>query len=67
MRVMLSLLILALADYNPQIDRTEFQATVDNPFYPFAPGTTWKYVEKSGGATSTSSITVTHDTKVVMG
>src|SRR4030095_3711745 len=53
--------------YHPQIVPAEFQATVDNPFYPFVPGTTWRYLEKSGGATSTNTITVTHDTKVVMG
>jgi len=53
--------------YQPQIVPAEFQATVDNPFYPFMPGTTWKYLEKSGGATSTNTITVTRDTKVIMG
>ena len=63
----LSLLILVLAIYNPQIDPTDFQATVDNPYYPFVPGTTWKYIEKSGGATSTNTITVTHDTKAIIG
>ncbi len=53
--------------YQPQIVPSEFQAKVDNPFYPFVPGTTWVYLEKSGGATSTNTITVTHDTKVIMG
>ena len=53
--------------YHPQIVPAEFQATVDNPFYPFVPGTTWKYIEKSGGATSTNMITVTRDTKVIVG
>lgn len=53
--------------YHPQIVPAEFQATVDNPFYPFVPGTTWKYLEKSGGATSTNTITVKHDTKGIMG
>ena len=53
--------------YQPQIVPAEFQATVDNPFYPFSPGTTLSYIEKSGGATSTNTIAVTHDTKVIMG
>jgi hypothetical protein len=53
--------------YQPQIVPADFQTNVDNPFYPFAPGTTWTYLEKSGGAISTNRITVTHDTKVVMG
>jgi len=59
--------VAADKSYQPQIVPAEFQATVDNPFYPFVPGTTWKYVEKSGGATSTNTITVTHDTKVILG
>jgi hypothetical protein len=53
--------------YHPQIVPEEFKATVDNPFCPFVPGTTWVYLEKSGGATSTNTITVTHDTKIIMG
>jgi hypothetical protein len=53
--------------YHPLIAPADFQATVDNSFYPFVPGTTWKYLEKSGGATSTNTITVTHDTKVIVG
>ncbi len=53
--------------YHPVIVPAEFQTTVDNPLYPFIPGTTWTYVEKSGGATSTNTITVTHDTKIIMG
>ena len=63
----LSLLVLVLAAYNPQIEPADFQATVDNAYYPLAPGTTLTYVEKSGGATSTNVITVSHDTKTVMG
>ena len=53
--------------YHPQIDPADFGATVDNPYFPLAPGTTLKYVEKSGGETTESEITVTPDTKVVMG
>lgn len=64
---MVALLVFVLAAYNPQIIPGEFQATVDNPYYPLVPGTTWTYLEKSGGATSTNLITVTHDTKTVMG
>ena len=75
MTKLLSLFFLALAvsvgaadkSYHPQIVPAEFQATVDNPFYPFVPGTTLKYLEKSGGATSTNTITVTRDTKVILG
>lgn len=64
---MACLLILVLAVYQPVIVPADFQARVDNPFYPLVPGTTLTYVEKSGGATSTNVITVTHDTKVILG
>ena len=53
--------------YHPQIVPTDFQTTVDNPFCPFIPGMTLKYIEKSGGAVSTNTIMVTHDTKVIVG
>ena len=75
MKKVISICLLGLAvsagaadkSYRPQIVPEEFQATVDNPFYPFVPGTTLKYLEKSGGATSTNTITVTRDTKAIMG
>ncbi len=54
-----SLLLLVLA--------VDFQTTVNNPYCPLVPGTTLTYVEKSGGATSTNAVTMTHDTKVIMG
>lgn len=53
--------------YHPEIVPEDFQVTVDNPYYPFVPGTTWTYLEKSGGAKSTNTITVTRDTRVIMG
>lgn len=55
--MILALLILA----------ADFQATVDNPFYPLVPGTTLTYLEKSGGLASTNVTTVTRETKVVAG
>jgi hypothetical protein len=75
-----SLLVLVLAStagcaamggrdkaYNPQIDPANFVETVDNPFNPLVPGTTFKYLEKGGGETSDNIIVVTHDTKMIMG
>src|SRR5882762_8690155 len=72
----LSLLGLALAagagcaalgfrdsSYHPSINPADFQATVDNPYFPLVPGTTLKYVEKAKGETTENTITVTHDTK----
>ena len=53
--------------YHPVIDPANFQATVDNPYFPLAPGTTFKYVEKLGKHTSENEITVTHDTRNIMG
>lgn len=58
---------LSPADYHPKIDPANFQAMVDNPYYPLVPGTTYKYIEKALGETSENEITVTHETKVVMG
>jgi hypothetical protein len=53
--------------YHPRIDPADFQTTVDNPYYPLVPGTTLKYVEKSGGEVTENVITVMPDTKVIMG
>ena len=55
------------ADYHPQINPADFQSNVDNPYYPLVPGTTLKYIETDRGETSENEITVTHDTKMVMG
>lgn len=50
--------------YAPAIDPANFVATVDNPFFPLIPGTTFNYA--SGGG-ETVEISVTHDTRQVMG
>ena len=55
------------ADYHPTINPADFQPKVDNPYYPLVPGTTLKYVETSRTDSSENEITVTHDTKRVMG
>jgi hypothetical protein len=39
-------------DYHPQIDPSNFQATVDNPYYPLVPGTTLTYIETDKGEVS---------------
>jgi hypothetical protein len=50
--------------YRPRIDPAEFKTTIDNPYFPLVPGTVFRYVL----ATSESTVvTVTHETKVVMG
>jgi hypothetical protein len=53
--------------YEPHIDPADFRATVDNPYLPLVPGTTFKLVEKLGNHTSENDVTVTADTKVIMG
>ena len=53
--------------YKPTIDPGNFQTTVDNPYFPLVPGTTLKYEEKAGGQTSDNEVTVTADTKEIMG
>ncbi len=55
------------AAYRPTIDPANFQAAVDNPYFPLVPGTTFKLVEKKGKRTSENEVTVTHDTKTIMG
>ena len=54
-------------DYHPVIDAANFTGTVDNPYFPLTPGTTYKYVEKSGKDTAETEMTVTHDTRKIMG
>src|SRR5262245_4199858 len=54
-------------DYRPAIDPATFSATVDNPYFPLVPGTICTYVEKSGKHVAESVMTVTHDTKSIMG
>jgi len=55
------------AEYEPHIDPANFQTTVDNPYFPLVPGTTFKFIEKLGKHVSENEVTVTHDTKVIMG
>ena len=55
------------ADYRPTIDPANFQITVDNPYYPLVPGTTYRFVETARGERNETEVTVTHETKRVMG
>jgi hypothetical protein len=61
-------LLIGAAPYRPQIVPSEFlQGKVDNSYFPLVPGTVLKYAEESGGETTENEITVTHDTKEIMG
>jgi len=53
--------------YHPQIDPANFSATVDNPYLPLVPGTSFMLIEKEGRETRENEVTVTHDTKTIMG
>jgi hypothetical protein len=55
------------APYHPHIDPANFQTAIDHPYYPLVPGTSYRLIEKQGKQTSENEITVTHDTKVIMG
>ena len=50
--------------YTPHIDPSEFTTTIDNEYFPMKPGTTFVY---EGRGAERSEMTVTHDTKKVMG
>jgi hypothetical protein len=55
------------AAYNPQIDPANFVSSVDNPLYPLKPGTLWEYTVNKEGATEKVVITVTRETKKILG
>ena len=55
------------SDYHPAIDPANFTHVIDHPYFPLVPGTTFNIVEKEGRETRENTITVTHDTKTVMG
>jgi hypothetical protein len=54
-------------DYNPVINPAEFVAQVDNPFFPLTPGTTFHYRGQTDEGTETNKVSVTHDTKHIIG
>ena len=49
------------------VDPTNFVATVDNPYFPLRPGTTFVYEGVKDGQRQREEITVARETKVVMG
>ncbi|MBI2388493.1 MAG: hypothetical protein HYV09_02650 [Deltaproteobacteria bacterium] len=50
--------------YDPKIDPAMFVATIDNPFFPLRPGTTFRYKE---GVDKTVEVTVTPEKKTILG
>ncbi|GAB3256052.1 hypothetical protein [Nocardioides dilutus] len=50
-----------------ELDPDEFTTRIDNPYWPMAPGTTWRYVEREAGEKQTVTVKVSRRTKVIEG
>ena len=58
----------ALAEkYNPTIDPANFTTTIDNPFFPLTPGTTYTYRGTTDAGAETETLEVTDSTRKIMG
>jgi hypothetical protein len=55
------------APYRPEIDPAAFQATVDHPYFPLVPGTTFRFAVHEGAHVREDSVTVTRDVKTILG
>ena len=53
--------------YSPKVDPSNFVATIDNPYWPLKPGTTYHYKGVRGTTPQTDDETVTHRTKNIIG
>src|SRR5438093_4523885 len=53
--------------YSPSIDPANFVATIDNPYWPLKPGTTYHYEGVRGTTPQTDDEVVTHETKLILG
>jgi hypothetical protein len=53
--------------YSPSIDPSNFVETIDNPYWPLMPGTTYRYEGIRGGTKQTDIEVVTHRTKMIAG
>jgi len=53
--------------YAPLITPANFVATIDNPYFPLTPGTTYIYEGQIDGAFERVEFSVTHRTKVILG
>lgn len=56
-----------LPPYNPVIDPANFVAEITNPYFPMKPGTVFKYEGTRDGVARRDEMTVTNETKVIMG
>lgn len=53
--------------YRPDIAPARFTTRIDNPYLPLIPGTTYTFEGVSAGLPETDIVTVTHQTKGIMG
>jgi hypothetical protein len=53
--------------YRPATDSADFVGVIDNPYFPLTPGTTLVYRGVSDGEREVVRVTVTHETKDVLG
>src|SRR5262245_29878340 len=58
---------LGAAPYHPAIDPANFVATIDNPFFPLVPGTTFVYESQTPDGLEHDEFAVTHNTRVILG
>lgn len=65
--ILASLAGVAAEPYRPQIDPGNFTHVVSNPFFPLVPGTTATFLETDGRESRENKITVTRETKTIMG
>ena len=58
---------IAAEPYRPAIDPANFTHLVNNPWFPLTPGSTAIYLEQIGREKRENKVTVTHETKIIMG
>jgi len=59
--------LLGGGPYNPVIDPANFSTTIDNPFNPLVPGTTFVFEGMTADGLEHDEVTVTSNTRVIMG
>jgi hypothetical protein len=58
---------LGATPYHPTIDPAHFVTTIDNPFFPLVPGTTFVYEGQTPDGLEHDEFAVTHNTRVILG
>lgn len=57
----------ATAEYTVELDPADFVNVIDNPYFPLTPGTTFLYEGETGDGVEHIEVSVTHDTREVLG